>query len=536
MPRVLAVGLDSADVGLVDQLLDQGRMPVLAKLTRTGTRVAIDSPHYASGLVWEDLVTGGQGRPQSIGFEPDRYVAYQRGAPRVPAFWGSLGRDAVVFDVPSVNLWTAGEATVVTGWGEHASLFPPAANPPGLLTEILQRFGPAPARGMHGGNRLDPDDIARFRAAAVDSIERRARAATWLHARQPDARLFLTVIAEPHPVAEAYWHAVDPTHPLATHPTVPAARAALEATYEAADRALATMVDAMAPDVVVVFSPQGMTTNTGDLPGQVILPELLHRLGGGEPWLPGARDPDAWLTDGAPPLPWGQLPSPHVRQGRRTAARARRMARAVAARVPRRRRDSTGARPVVAETPRSRWPVDEPILQPDWQVAAGYADRWPRSTWFALPTYADGLLRINVAGREADGVVAPADFLTVRERIGDELRACVDLRTQQPAVAEVEPTREDPMDGEHPADLVVRFRPHVDAVRHPGVGVVGPFGFRRTGSHRSEGFLVTSQPRRTDTRGPLVARDLAGLLLRLAGGSSAAGSIPGAGTAGRGEG
>ena len=45
---------------------------------------------------------------------------------------------------------------------------------------------------------------------------------------------------------------------------------------------------------------------------------------------------------------------------------------------------------------------------------------------FALPSYYDGRIRINLAGREGRGVLAVSQYESVRKEIGTLLRECRD--------------------------------------------------------------------------------------------------------------
>jgi predicted AlkP superfamily phosphohydrolase/phosphomutase len=48
-----------------------------------------------------------------------------------------------------------------------------------------------------------------------------------------------------------------------------------------------------------------------------------------------------------------------------------------------------------------------------------YQPAWPRMEAFALPSFSEGYVRLNVRGRERDGIVDPADF----GRTADEVEA-----------------------------------------------------------------------------------------------------------------
>ena len=108
-----------------------------------------------------------------------------------------------------------------------------------------------------------------------------------------------------------------------------------------------------------------------------------------------------------------------------------------------------------------------------------YREWWPEMPWFALPSFSDGHIRVNVRGRERDGIVALEDYTACCDELEAMLRECRDPRTGGPAVDKVLRLRaDDPLDPRGPgADLVVTWHGPLDALVHPDTGVIGPFAF-----------------------------------------------------------
>ena len=73
-----------------------------------------------------------------------------------------------------------------------------------------------------------------------------------------------------------------------------------------------------------------------------------------------------------------------------------------------------------------------------------YQPAWPRMRAFALPTYSDGFVRVNVLGREAHGLVAASDYEAVCDELTRALHDLVDARSGAPIVKEVVRTRRPP--------------------------------------------------------------------------------------------
>ena len=504
MARVVTIGLDAADWRLLEPMMDRGDLPNLARLRARGARCVLrnDALHRTS-LVWEAFLTG-RADPASrfragMAFDPARYAPFKVGARTDPTFFArSPGLRSVAFDAPYLSLAGAGEADVrVCGWGAHIRSYPRAAHPAGLLSDIDATFGPHPSHEFeHRHAWYWPAQLDALADALAAGAHLRADVSAWLARRFPDHDLLMTVLSETHAAVESLGLRLADDHPLATVPTADQANACLHDVYRAVDDAVGRVVAAQADDVlVVVFSLHGAKPNDGDLPSTVLLPELLHRLHFGRPRL-CQPDTAAWVRRGHPPVvpdtdaDWAAYMRAQLLGGRR------RLAPDVAARVrrrlgagPRRARLRGEDRRSPEEIGVPRWPVDG-------QVGCWYREAWPRMRAFALPTFSDGRVRLNVTGRERHGTIGADDYGRVCDEVESWLRECRDPRTGRPAVVGIHrPRAADPLapDGSD-ADLVVEWGEAVDALVHPDVGIVGPFPFRRSASHSPRGFVLVAGP------------------------------------------
>ena len=318
----------------------------------------------------------------------------------------------------------------------------------------------------------------------------RARATRWLLAeRLPDWDLALVAVSEPHSAIEGLWHGIDPSHPLHGVSSSGVAREGLVSVYRATDRLIGGLAEAFPDVTLVVFSMGGMGPNTSDVPSMLLLPELAYRHAFGEALF---RQPEAWAVGPAtgPILDetedWyrallGNLPPPRPRVAPppvdwRLPARARRFASRVLGRLgPPRRPAAAG--------PRSR--ARQTI---DWMPAARYQPYWSRMPFFALPSFYDGRIRINLKGRERHGLVPASRYRATCDEIEALLRACRDPITGEGVVDRVErPGERDPMAlGRSESDLVVVWKSVLSAIDHPRLGRMGPIPLRRPGGHTGQ--------------------------------------------------
>ena len=103
---------------------------------------------------------------------------------------------------------------------------------------------------------------------------------------------------------------------------------------------------------------------------------------------------------------------------------------------------------------------------------------------FALPSFYDGRIRVNLRGRERDGVVDPADYERVCDDIEQLLRECRDPRTGEPVAGRGGAGGGDPFSiSGTDADLVIVWRAGSCAFEHPEHGLIGPVPFLRSGGH-----------------------------------------------------
>ncbi len=164
------------------------------------------------------------------------------------------------------------------------------------------------------------------------------------------------------------------------------------------------------------------------------------------------------------------------------------MARSVRRRLPKRvqhliarvrRQAVTGTRPV------------RPNLKPgqlslDWMPIMRLRNQWSGMKAFAVPSFYDGRIRLNVQGREAHGVVNVDEYDAVIDEIETLIMACTESRTGKSVVRKIERRTGDPLQrANDDVDLIVYWADDVLGFSHPDLGVIGPVPPRRTGGHVS---------------------------------------------------
>ncbi len=514
MVKVAALGLDAAEFGFIERLLARGELPHLAELRARALECRLENVvTYRSELPWSLFATGRRaddlGYWGTVAFDPATYRAVVAGALDAAPFWARPDLRSLVFDVPHTVLRPDVAGVQITAWGAHSPEYPRASMPQGLLTSIDDRFGPHPAFANDSDpGWYSPEYLANLTASLQAGARRRIEILEWLLEKDDSFDFVLATMSEPHSGGHHLWHGADAGHPLAGTPSAAVAAAHLVDLYRTLDECVGRFVSLAGPETtVVVFALHGMQTNGNDLPSLVLLPELLHRRHVGRAAL---RDPDParWRASGMQPIVPDESEQWIAYMASRfadtLAARVRNVAKQVlphgvmhAARRALGRPDPRLG-PLVtaipAEDRREPSALGLGARDPDYQIVWRYRRHWPSMPAFALPSFSDGHVRVNVRGREHDGIVDPADFAAACDAVVELVAACRDPRTGEPVLADAVRMRTSPHDDGPAADLVLTWAGAADAFEHPHLGTIGPFPFCRTGEHSPDGFALVAGP------------------------------------------
>ncbi len=444
--RLLVIGVDAADPALVERWVREGDLPALGLLGRAAARVDLrhrgDIP---SAAIWPTLATGAHpgrhGLHHTIRLVPGTWT--MRGiepeeSPEPPVWWrlDRAGVRSIVVDVPLCPSRTDMGGIQVVDWGSYEHPRPAHSIPADVLPGLVRQAGAYPREEDPSREvPVSASALTRVRDVLVRGAAAKGAALRYLMEREPWDFLF-AVFGEPHAAGHCLWPSggrVGGWGPLRD-------------VYRAVDAEVGRLIDLVDPatTTVVVLSGQGMADNVS---GAHLLEPVLARLG--------------LLATGGGGL---------LRRLRSRCPLALR--RTVSRYLPQAVRTSVSG----------YW-------------AIGNLDR-ARTRAFALPTDQLGFVRVNLAGREPGGIVAPGrEHAAVCEEVAGALSRLVDVRTGEPVVDRI--FRADlafpgPESYRLP-DLLVSWRTArpIDAVWSPEVGTIaGTSPDPRTGNHRPEGFAL----------------------------------------------
>ncbi len=491
---VIAIGLDAADALLIERWLDEGHLPTLARLRGRGVYSRLENFDYCRAeAACTSFLTGCSawrtGRWAPFKYHPADYSVEERQAyefDEYPPFYAlGPGHRVAMFDLPQTRLSDEVDGVQILGWGAHSPRTGRASRPAGLVEDLAARHGEHPTYEKDHVTLWDEAAMKRLKTGLETGIARRAAICGELLQRER-WDLFITYFGETHSAGHFFWHLSQKDHPLQASCHWPGDP--LLEVFQAVDRALSVIVAAAPTDArIVLFSDHGMEANSTDLPSLVFLPELLYR------WsFPGRVGLEA--QPGSAPVASPVIPRPGRSWTDEVWARkhdSNPVTRALRRRLP---------VEFFHFTVEKRLGIDGVPLCPEdcplgSQPPMWYHTAWPRMKAFALPSFSEGYIRLNVRGRDRDGVVDPAEYTQVCDQIEALLRQVRNARTGKPMVARVMRSRKSAADDDaklpDPDLLILWAAEPTDVVDTP-FGRIGPMPFNRTGSHVERGFLIAS--------------------------------------------
>jgi predicted AlkP superfamily phosphohydrolase/phosphomutase len=466
---VVLLGFDAADPELVERWAREGKLPSMARLMERGTwaRTGGEELLFEHGI-WTSIFSGVSTGRHGFHFfwqpVPGTYaLELKKGKDiGISPFWAQLagtGRTVLVMDPPDTEPVRGLPGIQVSEWATH-SHYPPlelTAEPASAVREVRDLFGKREPIGETIGATPQQDRIMIERLVA-----RAARKGATVRAliERGAYDLVVAVFAESHTGAHQVWEYRRDAKGDGPRPDAGLADGLLRL-YQAVDREIGHIVESLPPSAnVFVVSSVGLLS---EYPTEALMEAFCRELG-------YQARPAAPAAESAP--------------------------------APRRSPTSMlrGLFPSWARDLVNRFlplSVQARLLSEKFAAATD----WSRTTAYAPPGYYTGCIRVNLRGREPNGIVEPgAEYDALLARLEDDLHALTHAETGEPVIERTVRTREVFGDSAHPAlpDLVVFWRAHdrpILRVRHPRAELTQtPHAFHRGSHHTTEGFLVAAGP------------------------------------------
>ncbi len=469
--RIIVIGLDAADPDLVENWSGEGRLPALTSLMDRGSWGRLTSPaEISTGPVWPSFFASvsiaRQGRFFYRQLKTGTYRIHKKYANEIEAtpFWLQIsraGKRVAIIDVPKTYPIEGINGVQIVGWGVHSPGYERSSYPSGLMKEVLSRFGTYPVPNCDEFRLESVNQYENFYKKLISGANQKGLLSEYLLTKE-DWDFFLTVFGEPHCAGHHLWHLID-THHADFNPEVNKVLGnVVLGIYSAIDSAISKLVNAAPEAIFIIISPHGMGPNYS---GVHLLPEVLRRLG---MVVMPARDTKSVFTHLREYI-WRWLSKIRNKSIDMVPLEMTKMMRQM--------------------LPQKIW--DDLTC---YLLAAGNEWKWSRA--FCIPGDFPGAIRINLKGREPNGLVEPgAEYDVLCEELIKELESLQNPDTGRKAVSEV--VRVDKFyQGKHLwelPDLIVKWTgdAQIRALYSPRVGTVRGFDpEKRSGEDKSDGFFI----------------------------------------------
>ena len=467
--RVLLIILDSAEKTLLERWMRSGDLPNLTRLCERGAYGPLDSlSQVMNATTWPTFTTGvwpgDHGISHYLMWRPDK-MAFQRPTSEwVPynPFWQPLttrGRKVVALDLPYSHLAIHPPDSIeLRSWGTHYKFETPQSHPPDLMKTIARRFG-RQALGPQRSGLKRTRDLLPLRPELLASVKKQMGAARLIMESHP-WDLFMINFGAPHLGGHDFW---DTSNLLDTPSEAESELLAttLRDIYRACDQAVGELVKTAGEQTtVVVMSLYGMGTNNSLVD---VLPDMLRRVLGYDSEEITADTGVLQNLRGRVPLHW------------RSAFKSR---------LPGGLQDWLSG----------YW---RGISEHDWAQTEAFCP---------LPDY-QGFVRLNLRGREAQGIVSPGeDYDRLWQTISTGLQTFLDADTGQHIIEAINaPDQLFPL-GDRTSllpDMIVNWSgvpaQQIRAVHSPEFGTIpwptpGRTPDGQSGHHISDGWLLAAGP------------------------------------------
>lgn len=506
---VIAIGLDAADPVQIERWMAEGKLKNLKSICDGGVygrlknkvnyQLESDVDFSFSEALWVMLQTGCL--PDKTGFwDPMDYHSGSYGVGLDPVYGGydykeyapfytfANNRKVLAFDVPVSRVQQNVDGIQITGWGGHHPYVASESIPTSALQDIIARYGKNPVFREDNGYRWSEQYINWVTQSVYDSIENRGKIFNDLIAKGP-WDLFFTVFGETHTLGHDLFHLSEPHHPLYDYYHKSGSVDPIQTGLEKIDGVVGELIKNSPEDAyITLFSLHGMDVNHLDHLCMLVLGEVMYRFN-----FPGKF--------ALPPGNINEPPGPVIYRNIRNSWHGE-FWRQMDEPNPFKKLWNTLA-------PKQFLPGEQHGLRSPYQLKSEgvpmgdmpvmcYSSLWPQMKAFALPGFSDGNIRINLKGREVNGLVDPSKYDSLCNEIEKLLYGLTDARTGKPVVKKVVRTRQssDQDESKLPhGDLnVVWSDAFTDVVDSPEIGRIGPVYYNRTGGHRNRGFFMAKGP------------------------------------------
>lgn len=459
--KVLVIALDAAEPNLIEKWMNEGHLKNLASLRSRGAFGKLYSTaDWLAGSVWPTFYTGTL--PGKHGFYhylqwKSNKMDYERPNPgwlsAVP-FWRQLGNNikVIAVDIPLTFPPITFNGTEISGWASHDRIFPASSFPKEKINWVVKNFGSPPITEEVGGLQ-EINDLLNLKEELLNANQKEVELFTTL-INNEEWKLSLLCFSSTHRGGHKFWDVTNVAGNYSEKQKI-LFKNSLRDIYISADESLGRILNSVDDNAtILVFSLHGMGANT--TLSERLLPQILSKI-------------------------------LNIQKSNNNVSYIKKI------------------RNVIPMEWRSNFKKRLPIWLQDKMTAywrMGGTD-WSATKAFNLLADLQGYIRINLKGREKDGIIEPGEeYNQLCDKIINGLKTFRDLDTQESVVESIERTDSLYNKGKgfnNLPDLIVKWKlkpvanyKKIHSSQYGEIEMPIPgFNFDgRSGNHRPEGFLL----------------------------------------------
>ncbi len=281
--KVLAIAIDTAEPSLIEKWMEEGHLKNLASLRCKGTFGKLSSTaEWLAGSVWPTFYTGVN--PGEHGFynylqwKSDR-MEYERPGPdwinAIP-FWRNLGDDYKVIsvDIPLTFPPTPFNGIEISGWASHDAIYPASSFPIEKIEWVIENFGEPPISKEMGGLQ-SLKDLFDIKEELINATKKEAELVINL-INLEEWDLFLCCFSAAHRGGHKFWD-ITSTKDEVNEGQKLIFKSWLREIYQECDTAIGKILENIHEDItVLIFSLHGMGPNTSL--SEYFLPKMISNI------------------------------------------------------------------------------------------------------------------------------------------------------------------------------------------------------------------------------------------------------------------
>lgn len=485
-PPLVIFGLDAGDPTLMKKWADEGYLPTMSKIMKRGFWATTSGKEMQIELgVWASMLSGYKRNKYGYHYfrqlipgtyDLEKVDLAKMGAPPFYSKLQDREKKIAIFDVPETFPIKGLNGIQLYNWAILNPGYDASTLPAKLIENVREIYGPQIK--LFETMRTNRSQDVKLWKTLIDRVKKGGELYRKLMSRDK-FDLIITGFTESHLAVHKFWQYLGKNRDDSKTSNEEKLENAIRDIHQAIDKQMGLFLEQLPGKVnVAIFSSFG-TWSKYPTPG--LINDFLEKLG-------------YYVPSG--PAPFSLHPVSILRRVLSEKVRIRLSA-------------------LLLSNERR-----EKILADQFRQGAD----WSKTTAFAIPSYYMGFIRVNLKGREPNGIIEPGDeYEKVLKSLEKDLKLLVNAETGEPSVNRVFRPRDE--FGIDPKDILPdlcvdwsRSKSFVREVIHPNATITQEEAeFHRGTDHDKEGFIAAAGPsiKQSGNIGEVDVLDLAPTFLAL---------------------